>query len=357
MNTDNIAVVIPALNEAACIADVVRDALKQNACEVVVVDDFSTDGTAERAKQSGATVISLASPLGAWGAAQTGIRLALQKGHSIVLTMDADGQHPADAFKDLIAPIQNGEAHFTIGTCPHAGFAAADCLVDPARFSGLRLADLTSGLGLMTTEHHRWRLGRRRRDYRHGGARFTKALSLYRKRGAGYHAGPSGRAIQNLLSWAKVVFYMAYSACLLSKRGSRNKPPQLLRPQMIPIITSIIGVTVSALILMLIRRSLSVSVGVAGYWSRRFLPFGIAPLVDSLARLLNVAHAPTLAFSLALGTITLKLVYDDVQRSKSQITTKRLVQRLAILETRLRELEGSASSDIGKDVQNQDGKA
>ena len=52
MNTDNIAVVIPALNEAACIADVVRDALKQNACEVVVVDDFSTDGTAERAKQS-----------------------------------------------------------------------------------------------------------------------------------------------------------------------------------------------------------------------------------------------------------------------------------------------------------------
>lgn len=129
---------------------------------------------------------------------------------------------------------------------------------------------------------------------------------------------------------------------------------------MIPIITSIIGVTVSALILMLIRRDqLEASVGVA--WiliAAGFCLLGFAPfLVDSLARLLNVAHAPSLAFSLALGAITLKLVYDDVQRSKSQITNKRLVQRLAILETRLRELEGSASSDIGKDTHDQDGEA
>ena len=129
---------------------------------------------------------------------------------------------------------------------------------------------------------------------------------------------------------------------------------------MIPIITSIIGVTVSALILMLIRRDqLEASVGVA--WilvAAGFCLLGFAPfLVDSLARLLNVAHAPSLAFSLALGAITLKLVYDDVQRSKSQITNKRLVQRLAILETRLRELEGGASNDIGKDAHDQDGKA
>jgi hypothetical protein len=129
---------------------------------------------------------------------------------------------------------------------------------------------------------------------------------------------------------------------------------------MIPIITSIIGVTVSALILMLIRRDqLEASVGVA--WilvAAGFCLLGFAPfLVDSLARLLNVAHAPSLAFSLALGAITLKLVYDDVQRSKSQITNKRLVQRLAILETRLRQLEGNTSSDLEKDANDQDGKA
>ena len=129
---------------------------------------------------------------------------------------------------------------------------------------------------------------------------------------------------------------------------------------MIPIITSIIGVTVSALILMLIRRDqLEASVGVA--WilvAAGFCLLGFAPfLVDSLARLLNVTHAPSLAFSLALGAITLKLVYDDVQRSKSQITSKRLVQRLAILETRLRQLEGNTSNDLGKDANDQDGKA
>jgi len=129
---------------------------------------------------------------------------------------------------------------------------------------------------------------------------------------------------------------------------------------MIPIITSIIGVTVSALILMLIRRDqLEASVGVA--WilvAAGFCLLGFAPfLVDSLARFLNVAHAPSLAFSLALGAITLKLVYDDVQRSKLQITNKRLVQRLAILETRLRELEGSAASDLKKDTNDQDGTA
>ena len=129
---------------------------------------------------------------------------------------------------------------------------------------------------------------------------------------------------------------------------------------MIPIITSIIGVTVSALILMLIRRDqLEASVGVA--WilvAAGFCLLGFAPfLVDSLARLLNVAHAPSLAFSLALGAITLKLVYDDVQRSKAQITSKRLVQRIAILETRLRQLEGNTSNDLGKDANDQDGKA
>ncbi|MDA9711261.1 DUF2304 domain-containing protein [Luminiphilus sp.] len=129
---------------------------------------------------------------------------------------------------------------------------------------------------------------------------------------------------------------------------------------MIPVITSIIGVTVSALILLLIRRDqLEASVGVA--WilvAAGFCLLGFAPFfVDSLASLLNVAHAPSLAFSLALGAVTLKLVYDDVQRSKAQITSKRLVQRLAILETRLRELEGSAESDLKKEINDQDGKA
>lgn len=129
---------------------------------------------------------------------------------------------------------------------------------------------------------------------------------------------------------------------------------------MIPIITSLIGVTVSGLILLLIRRDqLEASLGVA--WilvAVGFCLLGFAPiLVDSLARLLDVAHAPSLAFSLALGAITLKLVYDDVQRSKSQITSKRMVQRLAMLEAQLRQLQGDAPIDLEKEATDQDEKA
>ncbi|MDA9711260.1 glycosyltransferase family 2 protein [Luminiphilus sp.] len=235
MNTDNIAVVIPALNEEACIAGVVSDALDQNVCEVFVIDDFSTDKTAERAEQSGATAISLASPLGAWGAAQTGIRFALQRGHSIVITMDADGQHPADALTDLIEPIRRGEAHFTIGKCPARGSSMRQIAWwILKRFSGLRFADLTSGL----------------RAYNHGAASLLASrqasfldyqdvgvLVLLRRHSFVGQEVPvtmrhrvSGRS-KIFSSWAKVIFYMAYSSLLaLSKRGSRNKPPQLLGP-------------------------------------------------------------------------------------------------------------------------------
>ena len=129
---------------------------------------------------------------------------------------------------------------------------------------------------------------------------------------------------------------------------------------MIPIITSLIGASISGLILLLIRRDqLEASVGVAWIFvAVGFCLLGFAPfLFDSLARLLNVAYAPSLAFSLALGAITLKLVYDDVQRSKSQITSKRMVQKLAMLEAQLRQLQGDAPIDLKKDATDQDGKA
>lgn len=129
---------------------------------------------------------------------------------------------------------------------------------------------------------------------------------------------------------------------------------------MIPVITSIIGITVAGLILMLIRRDqLEAKVGVA--WiliAAGFCLLGFAPfLIDSLARLLNIAHSPSLAFSLALGAITLKLVYDDVQRSNSQITAKRAVQKLAMLETRMHQLEDSQSDFSEKNPVDQDESA
>ena len=119
----------------------------------------------------------------------------------------------------------------------------------------------------MTTEPNCWRLGNVVSGYQDIGVLVLLRRYRFIGKSAGYHAGPSGRAIQNLSSWAKVVFY-AYSALLaLSKRGSRNKPPQLLRPAKIPIITSIIGVTVSTDSVLISAINWKPVWVLLGYWS------------------------------------------------------------------------------------------
>ena len=88
-----ITVVIPALNEEKTVAEVVKGALRF-ADEVIVVDDGSTDRTAELAKRAGARVARHHRRMGAYRALKTGFRLA--RG-DVVVTMGADGQHdPAD---------------------------------------------------------------------------------------------------------------------------------------------------------------------------------------------------------------------------------------------------------------------
>ena len=69
-------VVIPALNESATIGNVVGTLKSAGFNNVLVVNDSSDDDTAEIAEHAGAMVISLLERLGAWGAAQTGLRYA-----------------------------------------------------------------------------------------------------------------------------------------------------------------------------------------------------------------------------------------------------------------------------------------
>jgi glycosyltransferase involved in cell wall biosynthesis len=93
---------IPAYNEAARVADVVQAARAH--LPVWVVDDGSTDDTAARAQDAGATVLRQTPNLGKGAALQTGFRRALAEGMEAVLTLDADGQHdPAEMPKFLEA--------------------------------------------------------------------------------------------------------------------------------------------------------------------------------------------------------------------------------------------------------------
>jgi glycosyltransferase involved in cell wall biosynthesis len=86
---------IPGYNEGPRIGAVVRGALEH--LPVIVVDDGSSDDTAARAREAGATVIEQRPNQGKGAALRAGFRAALDRGADAVLTLDADGQHdPAE---------------------------------------------------------------------------------------------------------------------------------------------------------------------------------------------------------------------------------------------------------------------
>jgi glycosyltransferase involved in cell wall biosynthesis len=115
-----IAVVIPAYNERAAIRGVVEGAL-QHARRVIVVDDGSSDGTAELLEGLPATVVRNARNLGKAASLGIGMAIALGEGADAVVTLDADGQHrPGDIPLLLAAWRRNPEALVT-GARLHEG--------------------------------------------------------------------------------------------------------------------------------------------------------------------------------------------------------------------------------------------
>ncbi len=84
--------------------------------DVVVIDDDSSDGTAEVAREKGAKVVSLPFNLGIDGAVQTGFKYAKRERYDIAVQIDADGQHIPEQAEALINRILNNEADVVIGS-------------------------------------------------------------------------------------------------------------------------------------------------------------------------------------------------------------------------------------------------
>jgi len=114
---------------------------------------------------------------------------------------------------------------------------------------------------------------------------------------------------------------------------------------MFQIFIGILGVTVAALIVMLVRKDrLHVNHGFG--WlvvAAGFAFLGIAPdVTDYLARHLGISYPPVLALTLAIIMLVVKLLLMDIERSRVAMRNQRLTQRIAILESDIRRLEAES---------------
>lgn len=147
-----VAVLLPAYNEEVSIASMVLLSL-QYADEVIVIDDGSTDRTAEVSKLAGATVLSHNTNEGKGSALKTGFKYA--KDYDIIVTIDADGQHNPSEIPKVIKPIQDDIADIVNGsryingkdtstpTYRRVGQTVLDTATNIA--SGVKLTDTQSG--------------------------------------------------------------------------------------------------------------------------------------------------------------------------------------------------------------------
>jgi len=93
--TSKLCVIIPAYNASKTVESVVKGALKY-VSKVIVADDGSVDDTAISASRAGADVIKMDKNRGKGNALKVLFQKAIREGYSVVISMDADGQHDPD---------------------------------------------------------------------------------------------------------------------------------------------------------------------------------------------------------------------------------------------------------------------
>jgi glycosyltransferase involved in cell wall biosynthesis len=111
-----ISVIIPALNEAESIGAVVRAIPRETRpwgeiTECIVVDNGSTDATAETAREAGARVI--AAPRGYGAAMCAGVRAAVGE---VLVFVDGDGADPVEEMPRIVGPVERGEADLVLAS-------------------------------------------------------------------------------------------------------------------------------------------------------------------------------------------------------------------------------------------------
>jgi glycosyltransferase involved in cell wall biosynthesis len=194
-------VIIPALNEAGCIGDLVAAVLAQPVTGVVVVDNGSTDGTAAAAERAGAGVVREARR--GYGYACLAGTLAAKEAEALVY-LDGDYSFEPGELPRLLAPLEAGQADLVLGSRT-LGRVEPGSMPPPQRFGNWLTARLLRPLyGLALTDLGPYRAVRRElvlalgmREMTYGwpaemivkaarrGARIVEAPVSYRSRRAG----------------------------------------------------------------------------------------------------------------------------------------------------------------------------
>ncbi|MFC1496859.1 glycosyltransferase family 2 protein [Verrucomicrobiota bacterium] len=112
-----ILVLMPCLNEAESVKNVIQSVKKHlPSADIIVVDDGSSDATGSVAQSAGAKILRHVSAHGVGAALETGYLYALRNNYDVVLQLDGDGQHPADKLPDLLEHLLNDSADIVIGS-------------------------------------------------------------------------------------------------------------------------------------------------------------------------------------------------------------------------------------------------
>jgi glycosyltransferase involved in cell wall biosynthesis len=147
-------VVMPAFNEEASVAAVVREVFeKAPGVGLLVVDDGSIDATSAVAREAGARVATLPFNLGVGGAMRVGFRFAIENDYDNVIQIDSDGQHDPVSVPALVRELESadlvlgarfaGEGDYR-ATGPRR-WAMVVLAAILSRSSGTTLTDTTSG--------------------------------------------------------------------------------------------------------------------------------------------------------------------------------------------------------------------
>ncbi|MDQ3639897.1 MAG: glycosyltransferase family 2 protein [Actinomycetota bacterium] len=233
---ERILVIVPAFNEEEAIGDVLKElAGRVPEYDVLVVDDGSTDRTAEVARAAGVRVASLPYNLGIGGALRTGFLFAVRNDYERALQFDADGQHDAAEIERLIEAADGGadlvigsrfasdETTYEVGRVRSAAMRVLRLSVSFA--SGQGISDTSSGFRAFSRPMLTFFARNYPVEYMdsvealllacHAGFRVVETPVIMHKRASGT---PSSRRIRLIYHYVRLLIVLVTTASLRGRR-------------------------------------------------------------------------------------------------------------------------------------------